>query len=199
MGAKIFFSPVMPAEPARPRKENFEFAVDGYGQLCSAIRGDGAKVVIEGWPGGGPHFGNLACTTADYRALLKELPDNAGVNFDPSHLIRMGIDPDRFIQEFASRTFHVHGKDTEVLSDEIQEHGTLQPATFAKGHGFGEHAWRYCIPGHGAARWGRLFKILKDAHYSGAVCIELEDENFNTGAEGERRGLIAGRQFLASV
>ena len=121
------------------------------------------------------------------------------VNFDPSHLIRMGIDPVRFLHEFAPRVSHVHGKDTEILGDELQEHGTLQPATFAKHHGFGEHYWRYTLPGHGCARWSRLFSILKDVHYQGMVCIELEDENFNGTEAGEKKGLELSRDFLVGV
>ncbi|MCX5658513.1 MAG: sugar phosphate isomerase/epimerase [Planctomycetota bacterium] len=198
-GAKVFFTLVMPTEPGRPRKENFSFAVDGYGQLLTAIRSTGAKIAIEGWPGPSPHFATLACTTADYRAILKDLPDNAAVNFDPSHLIRVGIDPVRFLAEFAPRVAHVHGKDTEIFSEAVQEHGTLQDPTFAGGHGFGGSYWRYTIPGQGEARWTKLFSILKDAKYAGAVSIELEDERFNGSDDGEKRGLIAGRQYLATV
>lgn len=198
-GAKVFFTIILPSDAARARKENFAFAVDGYGQLCTAVRASGAKIAIEGWPGPGPHFPTLACTPADYRAILKELPDNAAVNFDPSHLIRMGIDPVRFLAEFAPRVAHVHGKDTEIFHEAIQEHGTLQNPTFAGGHGFGSVFWRYTIPGHGEAPWTRLFGILKDAKYAGAVSIELEDERYNGTDDGEKRGLIAGRQFLATV
>ena len=38
-------------------------------------------------------------------------------NFDPSHLIRMGIDPLRFLEEFIDSVYHVHGKDTEILAE----------------------------------------------------------------------------------
>lgn len=198
-GAKNFFVVIIPEDHAKPRKDNFAQAVDGYGQLCQGIASSGAKLSIEGWPGGGPHFSSLACTPADYRAILKELGPAAGINFDPSHLIRMGCDPVRFLNEFASRVVHVHGKDTEILEDELYEHGNLQPATFAKGHGFGGHHWRYTLPGHGCARWTKLFSILKAASYKGSVCVELEDENFNGSEAGEKKGLLASRDFLASV
>jgi len=197
LGARNFFAVVIPEDKARNRKENFDFAVDGYGQLCAQLSSVDAKLVLEGWPGGGE---NLACTPADYRAFLQAVgSDAAGVNFDPSHLIRMGIDPVRFVDQFAPRIFHVHGKDTEILDDELYEHGNFQRATFAKGHGFGAHHWRYTIPGHGCARWTRLLKALEAAGYAGCVSIELEDENFNGTEQGEKRGLIAGRDFLAGV
>lgn len=110
----------------------------------------------------------------------------------------MGIDPIRFVDEFAERVYHVHGKDTEIITEGIYEYGTEQPATFSKGHGFGSHHWRYTIPGHGQTRWTRAFETLKYAGYDGAVSIELEDENFNGTEEGEKQGILSGAAFLAS-
>jgi len=194
LGARSFFTVAIPEDVSARRTENFARAVDGYGQLCEAIAPLGAHVVFEGWPG--PANSSLACTPADYRAILKEVPRGCGINFDPSHLIRMGIDPVRFLEEFAPKVFHVHGKDTEILAEGLYEHGTLQDATFEKPRGFGGHAWRYTIPGHGCARWGRMLGQLKAAGFDGLISIELEDEDFNGSEDGEKRGLIAGRAFL---
>lgn len=194
LGARNFFAVAIPEDVNAKRSENFARAVDGYGQLCEAIAPLGARVVFEGWPG--PANSSLACTPADYRALLKEIPRGCGINFDPSHLIRMGIDPVRFLDEFAPKVCHVHGKDTEILAEGLYEHGNLQSATFEKPHGFGGHSWRYTIPGHGGARWGRMLGQLKAAGFDGLISIELEDESFNGTEEGEKRGLIAGRAFL---
>lgn len=199
-GARNFFTVMGPEDNAKKRFENLEFATDGYGQLCALIESLGARIVLEGYPGGPPHYAILACTPADYRLVFERIPSKVmGVNFDPSHLIRMGIDPVRFLREFVGRVHHVHGKDTEILEDELYEHGNLQPATLAKPHGFGSHAWRYTIPGHGCARWTTLLTILDQAGYTGGVCVELEDENFNGSEEGERRGLLASRDFLTSA
>lgn len=196
-GVTNFFAVVVPEDKTRKRRESFDFAVQGYAALGQRLAALGGRVVLEGWPGNGE---NLACTPADLRAFFHAAGcDALGVNFDPSHLIRMGIDPVRFVDEFAQRIFHVHGKDTEILDDELYEHGNHQPATFAPPHGFGRHHWRYTLPGHGCARWGRLLRTLHEAGYKGAACIELEDENFNGSQEGEQRGLIASRDFLAGV
>jgi sugar phosphate isomerase/epimerase len=110
----------------------------------------------------------------------------------------MGIDAVRFVEEFASRVKHVHGKDTEILSEGLYEYGAEQPATFGKPRGFGGMSWRYTIPGHGAFRWTKGFEILAAAGYNGAVCIELEDEYFNTDEDTEKQGLLAGGAFLIS-
>jgi sugar phosphate isomerase/epimerase len=194
IGVRNFFTVAIPEDVTASRKENFTRVVDGYGRLCEAIAPLGARVVFEGWPG--PSNASIACTPADYRAILREIPRGAGINFDPSHLIRMGIDPVRFLDEFAPRVGHVHGKDTELLAEDLYEHGNLQAATFEEPHHYGGHSWRYTIPGHGCARWGRMLGQLSAAGYDGLVCIELEDEDFNGTEDGEKRGLIAGKSFL---
>jgi len=193
-GVTSFFAVAIPKDTGALRGDNFSRVVDGYGELCEAIAPLGARVVLEGWPG--PNNSVIGCTPADYRALLSEVPNGLGINFDPSHLIRMGIDPVRFLEEFASKVFHVHGKDTEILEDELYEHGNLQSATFVTQHGFGGSSWRYTIPGHGRARWGKLLSQLAAAGYKGFVSIELEDEQFNGSETGEKLGFIAGRSFL---
>lgn len=199
-GVRNFFIVAIPEDHARPRSENLDFAADGYGQLCAAVADTPARIIVEGWPGVAPHYSSLACTPADYRLLFERVGSPVmGVNFDPSHLIRMGIDAARFAEEFAPRIYHVHGKDTELLGDELYEHGNLQPATIAKSHGFGAHHWRYTIPGQGVVRWGKLLSILASAGYDGIVSIELEDENFNGSTQGEQRGLLASKDFLASA
>jgi sugar phosphate isomerase/epimerase len=194
VGVTNFFAVLLPQNPELPRSENLGYATSSLNALVPTLEKAGARIVIEGWPGPGA----LACTPESYRAVFNACPSlSIGVNYDPSHLIRMGIDHIRFLDEFADRVGHVHGKDTEMLSDRLYEFGTELPATLAKAHGFGAYAWRYTIPGHGIASWPRILHILEARGYKGAVCIELEDENFNTGEDGEKRGLLLGAQYLA--
>ncbi len=200
LGVRYFFVVLIPEDHTAGRKENFDKAVEGYGRLCEQVQSTGARILIEGWPGMPPHFSSLACTPADYRLVLESIGSEVmGVNYDPSHLVRMGIDPIRFLETFGPRVFHVHGKDTELFQNELYEYGNLQQATIAKSHRYGGYHWRYTIPGHGVVRWGKLFTILADLGYDGMVSIELEDENFNGTLEGEQRGLIASRDFLVHV
>ncbi len=202
-GVRVFLSCLFAGEEDGDRRTSMGHAVDGYGQLCerlAALPDGGARVVLEGWPGPGPHFPVLACTPEGYRAIFEGTgAPNLGVNFDPSHLIRMGIDPIRFLEEFVSRVFHVHGKDAEILGEGVYEYGTLQPPIEAPGLNFGDTYWRYTIPGHGCARWGRIFRILAEAGYGGKLTIELEDMNFNGTEAGEKRGFVVAREFLESV
>ncbi|MEZ0325813.1 MAG: sugar phosphate isomerase/epimerase family protein [Fimbriimonas sp.] len=194
-GIRNYFTVMLPDDAAKSRAENFALMVEGLNELTPHLEKHNGRLVIEGWPGPGA----LCCTPEGYRAAIKEVPSKSvGINYDPSHLIRMGIDPIRFVEEFADRVYHVHGKDTEVFEEGLYEYGTEQPATFAKAPGFGAWHWRYTIPGHGQMRWTKAFEILKASGYQGAVSIELEDENFNTDEAGEKAGLLAGGAFLAS-
>jgi len=192
-GPQNFFAVMLPQEPQRARKENFDFMVDGYSKLVPALEKTGSHIVVEGWPGPAA----LCCTPETYRAFFKAIGSKSiGVNYDPSHLIRMGIDPIRFLNEFGDLVYHVHGKDTEVLADRVYEFGHEQPATFAPGAGFGAWAWRYTIPGHGVASWPEIFRILAARNYRGCVCVELEDCNFNGSEAGEKLGLRKSLEFL---
>ena len=192
-GPVNFFTVMLPEKPELPREENCRYMVESYRQLAPALEATGSKIVIEGWPGPGA----LCCTPETYGAFFRECSSPAfGVNYDPSHLIRMGVDPLRFLREFTARVFHVHGKDTELFPEALYTYGTEQPATFGKDHGFGARHWRYTIPGHGIAPWTEIFGVLEKAGYKGAVSVELEDENFNAGSEKEKAGLIHSRNFL---
>jgi len=195
LGAKIFFT-IVGADQTKKRSENYKLAVESFSPIAEAVAAVGGKIAIEGWPGGTPHLALLCTTPETYRAFLKDIPKGMAINFDPSHLIRLGVDHIRFVKEFAPHIVHVHGKDTELFPEAIYELGLYQPSAFENGHGFGEYAWRYTIPGHGIARWPEIFKTLKSAGYNGIVSVELEDENFNGTEAGEKDGLIHSAAFL---
>jgi sugar phosphate isomerase/epimerase len=193
LGAKIFFTLMVPEDPNLPRAENFKLMVESYASLAPTLEKCGAKLAIEGWPGPGA----LCCTPETYRAIFTQIPSpSLGVNYDPSHLVRMNIDYIRFLREFAGRVYHVHGKDTEIDADNLYEFGSEQPATFAQSIPYGAWAWRYAIPGHGIVRWTAVLKILVEAAYRGFVSIELEDARFNAGEASEKLGLIKAREVL---
>ncbi|MBS3735468.1 MAG: sugar phosphate isomerase/epimerase [Phycisphaerae bacterium] len=194
VGVKNFFCVMLPEDPSRERRENFAWMVESFGQLAATLAQARARVVIEGYPGPGA----LCCTPADCRALFEALPTAAmGLNYDPSHLVRLGIDPLRFVREFADRVGHVHAKDTERLDERRYDLGTGQPPTFADTLPYGGNHWRYCIPGHGCIRWTAALEVLVDAGYDGCVCVELEDLHFNGSEPGEKQGLTLGGRYLA--
>jgi sugar phosphate isomerase/epimerase len=197
LGATVFFT-VIGGDPAKKRAENYKIAVESFSPIAEAAAAVavGGVIAVEGYPGGPPHFALLCTTPETFRAFLHDIPHGLGVNYDPSHLIRLGVDHIRFLKEFISHVVHVHAKDTEIFPEAIYELGLYQPSAFHNGHGFGEHTWRYTLPGHGVARWTEIFKILHGAGYPGLVSVELEDENFNGSEAGEKMGFIHSLNFL---
>lgn len=195
-GVKLFFIVMLAEDANLPRKQTFGYMVETYGQLRDVLKETTTKLSVEGWPG----CNAQCCTPESYRAFLQEMNSPAyGINYDPSHLLRMGIDPLRFVQEFAAQVVHVHGKDTFIDPERLYNLGTEQAPVFADGLPWGGWFWRYTIPGAGSAPWTKIFTTLKSAGFGGFVSIELEDVTYNGTVDGEKRGFLAARDFLQSV
>jgi sugar phosphate isomerase/epimerase len=194
-GAQNYFAVMLPEDHQLPRAQNFKYMVESLGSLAPVLEAKGGRLVIEGWPGPGA----LCCTPETYRATFTEVPSSAiGINYDPSHLLRMGIDPIRFLKEFSRRVGHVHGKDTAILTDDLYEYGHEQPAAFKPDPFCGASSWRYTIPGHGGTNWQEVLRILTAAKYKGAVSIELEDRDYHGSDEAEQTGLIEAAHYLST-
>lgn len=192
-GATCFFAVTLPAEPSASRRQNFDALVESFAALIPVLERTGTRVAVEGWPG----LGAVCCTPETFRAFFDAVgSDRFGINYDPSHLVRMGINPVRFAREFADHVFHVHAKDTAVSADDLYEYGHEFSPTFKPARRWAGNAWRYTLPGRGEVAWPEVFRTLSDAGYSGKVSIELEDEDFCGSEAGEQRGLIVARDFL---
>jgi sugar phosphate isomerase/epimerase len=191
IGLHRFFLVVRPGDPAMSRQEAFDAAVEGYRELYPVLEETDTWLVIEGFPPG------LVTNPESYREFRKRVGDRAAVNYDPSHLIRMDVDPIRFLKEFAPYVHHVHGKDTEILTENLYEIGRDCASVTGVSHRFGGAFWRYTVPGHGVMRWTEALKILRDSGYKGGISIELEDEQFNGSEDGERLGLRLAGRYLA--
>jgi len=117
-----------------------------------------------------------------WRLLFELVPDDhLGLNFDPSHLLWQGIDYLGAVEEFGSRIFHTHAKDTEIRDEVLRRVGVLEGGW-----------WRYVIPGYGSVDWGRYIARLRRAGYDGVLSIEHEDSAF-----GVKEGFVAGLSFLS--
>lgn len=197
LGAKVYFTCVIPGDETKSRRENYALAVECYAPIVEKAASVGAAVVIEGWPGGAPAYSNLCCTPETYRRFIKDLGGKGiGVNYDPSHLIRLGVDHIRFLKEFVPYVYHVHAKDTEIDTEAIYEYGLYQGSAFTDQPSFGESTWRYTIPGHGVARWSEIFRLLEENGYQGVVSVELEDANFWGTPQAEKDGYLQSLSFL---
>lgn len=194
-GANKAFCVFFPQNAAQSRRDSFENWKQAFPIVAQEAEKRGVRIAVEGWPG--PSNSALGVTPETLRAMFAAVPTEAfGINYDPSHLVRVGVDYRRFLDEFASRVVHVHGKDTALDAEAAYQYGNLGP-TFARTVGFGGGDWRYTIPGEGAVNWGAVCGRLHQAGFDGIIAIELEDFRYNGTVEGEKRGLSRARQHLA--
>ncbi len=138
--------------------------------------------------------GNYAYSPELWEALFNEVPENLGLNFDPSHLYWLGIDYDRAARDFADRIFHVHAKDAEVLGDGKYRYGVL--AQQLGDNPWHSGWWRYRMPGKGGIDWAAFIGTLQEIGYDDVVSIEHEDPEYEGSEEKVREGLIVGLEHL---
>ncbi|GAA3400023.1 sugar phosphate isomerase/epimerase [Paenibacillus hodogayensis] len=197
-GGKLCFMCLKPEDPATTRQESFELFKEVFPGLLAFAEQAGVAIVLEGWPGNAPYYPTIGCTPEMLRAMFEAVPSPAlQLNYDPSHLVRLGIDPIRFLREFAGRIGHVHAKDCAILPEQVYMYGRHQPPAFGHGIKSSEGPWRYTIPGEGEADWGRIAFELELSGYEGAVTIELEDHRYKGSVSEHRRGLVKSLDHLS--
>jgi sugar phosphate isomerase/epimerase len=178
-----------------PLDENMQRFSEVWPDLIRYAEDHDVKIGIENCPMLFPNtwpFGmNLARTPAIWRRMFEIIPSaNFGLNIDPSHLVMQLIDPITPIREFGPRIFHAHAKDMRIDRDRLQDIGSLEPP-------LGRATAK--LPGLGDVNWGQWVGALADAHYNGAVCVEVEDEAFTETLEGRERSLRISRNVLQPI
>ncbi len=125
--------------------------------------------------------------TIEYRPTL-------GLNFDPSHLLWQGIDPQVFLHDFANRIYHVHVKDVKLSKDP-------RAGILGSHIEFGDtrRGWNFVSLGHGDVDFDGIIRELNQIGYHGPLCVEWEDsgmERMFGAAEAYR--FISGLNFEPS-
>ena len=196
LGGRVLFMVLLPEDHTLPRADTFTIWKETFPTIVQHAEQLGLYIAIEGWPGPAPYYPSLGCTPEMLRAMFEAIPSkHFGMTYDPSHLVRLGIDYLRVLNEFGERINHCHGKDTEILYDDQYEYGVI-PATFGSKYEHSEGSWRYTIPGHGEVDWGKVAVRLEALDYQGAVSIELEDHRFSGSIEAERQGIRKSIEHL---
>ena len=182
----------MGGDAALTQDQNWERALQIWPDIVRFAQDHGRQITIENcpmifskdeWPGG--H--NIAWSPAIWRRILEEWGGTIGLNYDPSHLVWLMIDQERFIREFGPHILHFQAKDLMIDREGLYERGTLSA-------GIGWQVPR--IPGLGEVDWRVVFAALYRAGYDGDCIIEHEDRKFEGTDELVKRGFILARETL---
>lgn len=97
-----------------------------------------------------------------------------GFNFDPSHLIWQGMKPEKLIEEFPDRIYHVHMKDSAVTLDG-------KSSILGSHLNFGEpgRGWDFRSLGRGHVNFEEIIRALNRIGYDGPLSVEWEDSGMD--------------------
>jgi sugar phosphate isomerase/epimerase len=180
-------------DPDLTTEENLSELPWSWEPLVACAEERGVKILFENCPMVGwdreSRPGNLAYSPALWREIFKRLPSaSIGLNFDPSHLHRYGMDYVAAAKEFAPRIHHVHAKDSEIKAEVLAQAGYL-------GSGWA----RFRIPGQGEIHWTKLISALHEGGYDGVLSVEHEDGTWHGDLEQTRRGFELALRYLRTV
>jgi sugar phosphate isomerase/epimerase len=193
VGVTKAFCVFFPRE-AQSRKTSLENWSLAFPTVAQEAEKCGVRIGVEGWPG--PNNSALGVTPETLRLMFERVPsDYFGINFDPSHLIRVGVNYKRFLTEFATKVIHAHGKDTALDTEGAYLYGTLEPTCDPVVFCGGGH-WRYTIPGEGVTDWAFVMDRLARVGFDGVIAIELEDFRYTSTVENEKMGLSRAKNHL---
>jgi sugar phosphate isomerase/epimerase len=182
-------------DPSRTVVENLREAEEFFPALVEHGKANGVDIVIEncvmeGWhPDGYP--GNLA-----YSPELWEWMFGLGLklNYDPSHLVWMGIDPVEAIRPYVAHVAHAQAKDIQVFPNQRTRYGW--PGKVARDDPWDVGWWRYRVPGLGEVDWRRVVDVLYEGGFDGVLSVEHEDPVWGGTPELVEAGLLIAHRTL---
>lgn len=120
------------------------------------------------------HPGFLVYNPETALKLRDAVGETIGVNFDPSHLLWMGIDPTVAIRALGSCIFHFHAKDVAINRYNVAVNGSIDRKPYSQ---VGARSWNFRTPGwgHGTGIWRSMISSLRVAGYDYVLSIEHED------------------------
>lgn len=177
-------------DPAKSVTDNMAEAERVFPELVDYAGERGVKLMIEncvmeGWhPDGYP--GNIAYSPELWDWMTTKL--GLYLNWDPSHLAWIGIDPVETILPFAASIIHVQAKDVELFPDKRNRFGFY--GSVMKGDNpWHTGWWRYRVPGRGSVDWLRVVDRLYESGFTGTVSVEHEDPMWGGTPEKVTEGL----------
>jgi len=182
--------------PGLSVRDNLAQAETVFAPLVDRAGERGVKLIIEncvmeGWhPDGYP--GNLA-----YSPELWEWMFSLGLylNYDPSHLCWIGIDPVAAVRPYVDHIPHAQAKDIELFPDRRNHYGYYGKA-LTRDDPWDVGWWRYRVPGLGQVDWVRLVDALYEGGFDGVLSVEHEDPVWGGSEDRVEVGLEVAHRTL---
>jgi sugar phosphate isomerase/epimerase len=181
-----------------PMLENLRLGEKVLPALVEYAGERGVRLVVEncpmeGWhPDGSP--ANLAYSPElwDWMASL-----GLWLNYDPSHLVPLGIDPLSALVAHRDKVLHVQAKDVQVNQEARNRYGVLGRVLDREPWDTGW--WQYRVPGLGDVEWRRIVDALYVGGYEGVISVEHEDPVWSGTPDRVKQGLVLAERTLGPM
>jgi sugar phosphate isomerase/epimerase len=160
-----------------------------FSELVRRAEAHGVRLAVENCSMGGTWkrgSWNIAVGPDAWEKMFAEIPSPVlGLEWEPCHQLLGLADPLLKLEEWASRIYHVHGKDANILWSTLREHGL-----------FGTEKWAVQrTAGFGDSDWVEIMRILLRSGYKGTIDIEGWNDPLYKG-EREIEGQVLGLKHL---
>lgn len=147
------------------------------------------RLVIENCPMEGWHPDGYPANLA-YSPELWEWMFSVGLylNYDPSHLVWLGIDPVAALRPYVDKVLHVQAKDTQLDLAARNRFG-VYGRTRGKSNPWDTGWWRYRVPGRGDVDWRAVIDTLDEGGFTGVISVEHEDPVWGGDEARTKQGL----------
>jgi sugar phosphate isomerase/epimerase len=175
----------------KPVDQNMPKFKEVFGKLAKIAKDEGVKIAFENCDMGGtwnaPRW-NIAHSPRAWEMMFNEIPDDTiGLEWEPCHQMYSFVEPIRQLRKYASRVYHIHGKDATVNHDVIEDYGIRSGMDIV---------W-HRTPGFGDTNWADVITILRKAGFQGSIDIEgWHDPVYN--GELEMTGQVYALDYLRS-
>ena len=183
-------------DPSRSVSENMREAERVFPPLVEYAGERGVKLIIEncvmeGWhPDGYP--GNIAYSPELWEWMFSL---DLYLNWDPSHLMWIGIDPVETIAPYADRIMHAQAKDIQLDPGSRNRYGVFGTVD-KRGDPWRTGWWRYRVPGRGDVDWTQVVDRLYESGFTGTLSVEHEDPLWGGTPERVTEGLRIAHRTL---
>ena len=184
-------------------EENFDDFESLFSGLVHFAKIHRVKLMVEncpmpGWQAEG-YPATISYSPELWDEMFRRIPDkNLGLNFDPSHLLWLGIDYQKALLQYHKRIFHIDAKDIQIHPKAFYRYGIFGKKLHRENPedlGF----WTPVIPGLGDIDWSKFYDIMKKINYNGCFSIELEDRNFSSNNHLVKKGLEYSYNHLKPI